>query len=222
MAIPRKTAGMLNFERQLDEAFPERRRPDGWIGDPDHQGRTSSHNPDDTPGARPEWNGDPDNIPDVRAVDVSAQLGPDVRMRAVCDHLADLPNLGSVVRYFIHDGQIWHVNNGFGPVPHSGDPHEEHLHVTFAFSESADDNTTYDYHLEDLMATMTVDQLLDALESPRGQALLAKAAGRGVANQTLGRSKETIGQDLQSDDAVIGRRFDAIDGKLAAIESRLH
>lgn len=50
MAAPRKTAGMLNFERQADAAFPRRKKPDGWIADKLHTG-VSDHHPDDT--ARP-------------------------------------------------------------------------------------------------------------------------------------------------------------------------
>jgi hypothetical protein len=154
MAAPRKTAGLVNFTGQLDDAFPQRRKPDGWIADDNHTG-VSDHHPDDTPGSKPGWDGDPDKIPDVRAADVSANLGPGVRMRDVCDHLARLPGLGKVIRYFIHDGWIWHVRNGFEPVRHTGDPHPTHLHVTFAWTEAADDNTTFDYRFEEIPVALT-------------------------------------------------------------------
>jgi hypothetical protein len=67
--------------------------------------------------------------------------------------------------------------------------------------------------------TMTPDQLLDALETPRGQALLAKAAGRGVHNQVLGKGPETIGQDLQGDDAVLAARFDKLEAAVAEVKA---
>lgn len=66
---------------------------------------------------------------------------------------------------------------------------------------------------------MNADQLLDALETPRGQALLARAAGVGVHNQRLGKSTETIGQDLQADDAVIAARFDKLEGAIAEVKA---
>lgn len=150
IGLASKTAGMLNFERQLTAAFPKRALPDGWIADEFHTG-TSSHHPDDTPGSKPEWDGDPDSIPDVRAVDVKKSLGSSVTLRRVFEHMAKLPNLRSVVRYFIHQGLIWHERNNFVPEAHDGDPHPEHGHVTFAFTEAADDNTTFDYRFEELV-----------------------------------------------------------------------
>jgi hypothetical protein len=155
MAAPRRTAGVVNLQRQLDEAFPERKKPDGWIGNEDHQLHTSSHNPDDTPGSRPEWNGDPDNIPDVRGLDVDYDLGPGVDPHAVVRHIAALPGLGRVVRYMIFDALIYHVDNGFKPRKHTGDQHPTHIHFTLAFTESADDNTTFDYRLEEIHVALT-------------------------------------------------------------------
>jgi hypothetical protein len=156
MAAPRKTAGMVTFEHQLDEAFPDRRGPDGWIGDPAHQEETSSHNADDTPGSRPEWNGDPDNIPDVRAVDVWKELGEGVDMHDVVDHLRALPGLATVIRYMIFDGWEYHEHNGFRPAHYPGsNPHRDHLHVTFAFTETADDNTRFDYRFEEIAMPLT-------------------------------------------------------------------
>lgn len=146
---PRKTAGWVNFTSQLDKAFPERKKPDGWIADEFHEG-VSDHHPDDTPGSKPGWDGDPDNIPDVRAADVSANLGSGVKLMTVCHHLAELPRLGTVIRYFIHGGLIWHVHNDFKPVKHDGDPHPSHLHVSFAWTEAADDNTTFNYQFEEV------------------------------------------------------------------------
>lgn len=155
MAAPRKTAGLKNFADQLTAAFPDRRLPDGWIADENHTG-TSDHHPDDTPGSKPGWDGDPDSIPDVRGIDVDIRLGPGAPpMLTVCRHLAALPHLARVVRYFIHDGLIWHVRNGFVAVKHTGDPHRGHLHVSFAWTEAADDNTTFDYQFGALPMALT-------------------------------------------------------------------
>ena len=154
-----KTAGMLNFERQLDKTFPQRKKPDGWIADEFHTG-TSSHHPDDTPGSKPEWDGDPDTVQDVRAIDVWSEFGSDGPTgMQVCNHLVQLNNLGSVIRYIIHDGYIWHSSSSFvRKVYTESNKHEHHIHVTFAFTEAADDNTTYNYHLEDLVALTQDDK----------------------------------------------------------------
>lgn len=73
---------------------------------------------------------------------------------------------------------------------------------------------------------MTPDQMLDALESDRGQALIAKAAGKGVHNQKLGGSDETIGQDLQGEDlapfaAQMNQRINELNLKLDALLTRV-
>lgn len=158
MTAPRKTAGAVHFEQGLDAALPGRRKPDGWIGDEAHRLRTSSHNPDDTPGSKPEWNGDPDTVPEVRALDIAAPLTPDVSGQDLVDHLRTLPGVGSVIRYMIHDGRIYHVNAGFKPAAYSGDPHTGHVHITFAFTQAADNNTTYNYRLGDLVPLTADDK----------------------------------------------------------------
>jgi hypothetical protein len=95
MATPRQTAGMLNFERQLDATFPRRKKPDGWA-DQLHTG-VSDHHPDDTPGSTPGWDGDPDKIPDVRGLDVDIHLGDNqVDRQDVVDHLRKITHLSTV------------------------------------------------------------------------------------------------------------------------------
>lgn len=159
-----KTAGALNFQRQLDVACPLRKRPDGWLGDQAHKRRRSSHNADDTPGSRPAWDGDPDNIPEVRALDISADLGPGVDSQDLVDHLVRLTGLAVVIRYVIHRGLIYHADDGFDGEFYDGDnPHDEHVHIEFAWTQAADNNETYDYRLEEIAmpsAAQIVDELL--------------------------------------------------------------
>lgn len=170
-----KTAGLVNFTDQLTAAFPDRELPDGWIGDEAHQDSTSSHNPDDTPGSKPEWE-DADSTADVRAVDVANDFGCEVTGQDIVDHLMGLPNLGSVIRYVIHDGRIYHVDDGFDADDYGGgNPHEHHIHVTFAFTESADDNTSYDYRFEEIAVALSSadkdwirDTIVDALAGSLG------------------------------------------------------
>lgn len=151
------TLGLRNLERQLDTAFPNRRRPDGWIGDEAHRKRTSGHNPDDTPGSRPAWDGDPDTLAEVRALDVAADLGDGATGQQLVDHLVRLPKLARVVRYLIHRGRIWHERNGFEPQDFDGDPHDDHVHIEGAWSQSADNNCTFNYRLEAIPVALTAD-----------------------------------------------------------------
>lgn len=155
------TRGLQNLLDQFNAAFPDRdHTSDGTIGDAAHQAETSGHNPDDTPGSKPEWDGDPDHDPEVRAEDldsdlrVPASLGhPAVTMQMVVDHLRALPGLNTVIRYMIYNRTMYHERDGFAPTSYTGaSAHTEHLHVSGAWSQAADNNTTFDYHLEDLVA----------------------------------------------------------------------
>lgn len=176
MGQPVKTKGMLNFERQLNEAFTMRTLPDGWIGDANHRGEVSSHNPDDTPGSKPEWDGDSDKLPEVRAVDVWKNLGPGINMQDLVNHLVKLPKLSTVIRYMIYAGFIYRAANDFRAVEYTGsNPHYDHLHVTFAFSDNADENTTYDFRMDDVNMP-SVDEIWGKDVDPTGGSYTASGA----------------------------------------------
>lgn len=67
--------------------------------------------------------------------------------------------------------------------------------------------------------TMTAEEFLAILENDDVAATLKRYAGQGVHSQRLGRSDETIGQDLQGDDnAEILLKLDEISERIAAVE----
>jgi len=154
------TAGLQNLRNQVNAAFPHRdHTSDGTIGDTAHQAETSGHNPDDTSGSRPEWDGDPDSTPEVRAWDMDSDLGSGVTAQQLVDHLRALPGLSSVIRYMIYNRRMYHERDGFAPTPYTGSsPHTEHVHFSGAWSQSADNNTSFNFHLEDLVA-LTPDDI---------------------------------------------------------------
>jgi hypothetical protein len=151
------TLGLQSLRRQVDEAFPGRHRTsDGWIGDAAHQDSTSGHNPDDTAGSRPSWNGDPDKRPEVRAWDMDADLGWGVTTQDVVDHIRRLPGLRTALRYIIYNRRIYHIRSGFAPAPYEGDdPHTNHVHYEGAWTQAADNNTSFDYRLQEVPVALT-------------------------------------------------------------------
>jgi hypothetical protein len=155
LTAPTLTLGLQNLRRQIDAEFPTRdHASDGWIGDAAHQAKTSGHNPDDTPGSRPAWDGDTDGKPEVRAWDMDSDplRAAGVDAQDVVDHVRALPGVSQVLRYMIFNRKIYHSRVGFTPAVFDGAPHTEHIHFEGAWSNAADNNTTFDYQLGDLMA----------------------------------------------------------------------
>lgn len=147
------TPGMKNLGNQFNKRWKSRYGDsDGAIGDYAHQQGTSDHNPDDTSYGNAGWDGDSDKTKDVRAIDVDATLNESgTSMQDVIDHMRRLPNLGSVIRYMIYDGKMYHVDDDFEPKNYTGsNDHSQHAHFSGARSESADQNTTFNFKFEEV------------------------------------------------------------------------
>lgn len=152
------TDGLRNLRAQVDEAFPDRdKTSDGTIGDTAHQDETSGHNPDDTAGSRPEWDGDSDNDPEVRAWDMDSDLrAAPTTAQALVDHLRALPGLSTVLRYMIYNRVIYEAAAGWAPRAYLGaSAHTEHIHFSGARTNAADANQSFDFRLEELPVALT-------------------------------------------------------------------
>jgi hypothetical protein len=127
-----KAAWIPPFFAALNERFPGRNRgTDGTIGDPDHQDSPSGHNPDDTPGSKPERT-DADSKPEVRAADASSSLGdPRHGMQAVVDAILRTPRDRDRLIYIIFNGSIWRAASGWRRETYTGsDKHRTHVHLS--------------------------------------------------------------------------------------------
>jgi hypothetical protein len=171
------TAGLQNFRSQVNARWPDRdKASDGSIGDTAHQAETSGHNPDDTPGSRAAWDGDSDSTSEVRAWDMDSDLhDPTCNAQDVVDHIRRLPNVAGVIRYMIYDRKMYHSRDGFAPTAYAGkSAHTEHIHFEGAWTQAADNNTTFDFRLAE------VGEMTITISADDAQAIAAAVWGQQV------------------------------------------
>lgn len=140
MAAPVLTPSLVKLRDALNTRCPGRdKASDGWIGDKAHQQSTSGHNPDDTPGVKAEYS-DADSKPEVRAIDVDADLRcGGLTMLQVIRAILDSPSTLKRLRYIIYNRVIWSRTTNWQPRAYTGSsPHTEHAH--FSGDPLDDDN----------------------------------------------------------------------------------
>lgn len=206
MATPVLTKALTALRAGFNTAFPDRdKTSDGWIGDAAHQLHVSGHNPDDTVGSLAEYS-DADTIPEVRAIDVDADLRhPGVTMYDVIRRILATPEDLARLRYIIfcppsgplgaNVPTIWSRNSGWRPVAYTGaSPHNEHAHF------SGDPNTDDDDRPW-VVAQMGDDMLADErqwLKDLHYANFSNAGTGRGVGSQidTEQKTAAALGQAL--------------------------
>ncbi len=178
----KNTPGLENHRSQVNARFPNRKKDaEGTVGDLAHQVEESSHNPDLT--GLPEW-ADGDSKDEVRAWDMDSTLNdPSVTTQQYVDHIRKLPNVGKIIRYMIYNRKIYSSDNGFVARDYTGnDPHTNHVHHTYQFTQAADENATFDFKLDQLGDTMSVEDVTAGLEK-----FFARTEKDGQTTSRIGR-----------------------------------
>lgn len=224
------TAGLDNLRRQVNARWPGRdKASDGTIGDAAHQAEVSGHNPDDTPGSRPEWDGDPDTMPEVRAWDMDSDLRePGTTAQMVVDHIRGLPGVSNVLRYMIYASKIYQASNGWAAETYTGpSKHDEHIHFSGARSQAADQNTTYDYRLGAVPPMSLTPEDLKQVRSQAASGVVDVLVGAGLAaDPANGNNPDVTPANRQVRNAVWmllnnAARIDGIADNAEAILTRL-
>lgn len=130
--VPNLPANLRAFGNAFNRRFPGRDgESDGAWGDQAHKSSPSGHNLDDTSGSRPESE-DADNIPELRAIDVDADLRePGVTMQDVADAIIADAECRARLQYVIFNRRIAGKHNSWKWAPYSGDnPHDKHMHLS--------------------------------------------------------------------------------------------
>lgn len=137
----RLNTALTNWRAAVDRAYPNRdRASDGTIGDAAHAAGTSDHNED------------PDGTVDAWDMDVDLRSGNDA---AAIEALKRAFQAHPAARYWIHNRQIAHRNNGWRREAYAGaNPHDKHVHWN---SNEATEDSTAPWILED---DMTPQELL--------------------------------------------------------------
>jgi len=109
---------LAKLREEVNDRFPRRdKRSDGWIGDPSHAARKSSHNPDYAHGGA------------VRAIDIDVDdndPNKDLRLQVIAACKGD-PR----VWYIISNGIIWSRTHGWKALQYTGEnQHFSHVHIS--------------------------------------------------------------------------------------------
>jgi hypothetical protein len=172
---------------QLNAIAPNRdKSSDGGIGDTSHAAGRSSHNPDET--GNPEWDNDPDNLPEVRARDFDKDLRhPTITAERVVQHLLKYARNGTFwwLRYIIFNKRIWRKSNGWRQESYTGkNNHSHHFHVNNDFTQAADNVSGVNYRLKELlpqeapsMATQFNAEDQEVIKGKAGQGVLGYVGG---------------------------------------------
>jgi hypothetical protein len=159
------------------------------IGDKAHQGETSDHNPDDTPGVRAEQS-DSDLLREVRATDT--MIGP----KFTKDDAADLfemltrrPENQARMSYVIYNRRIRSRKDGWKDRAYTGsDPHTNHVHGS---TWAGADNNSAPFNLGAKGGLMTKqDDALNAILTGEGSKTFGAANNLHVKlNEILQNAK---------------------------------
>jgi hypothetical protein len=216
---------LVSLRGEFNAVSPGRdKSSDGSIGDAAHRASSSDHNPDET-GVTPYEDGD--DRDEVHAIDID-DTGPwpsgtwfDRKVaEIVSNHRYGRDNrLQNVIR----NGRIASRSWGWTWREYTGkNPHREHAHFSARYDTAAENDTSSWGVAPPKEENVTPDQFLAILADPEVAARMKALAGAGVHDQRIGRSDETIGQDLQQDEnGPIVQRLDALSVRLTGIEARL-
>lgn len=192
MTAPVLVPSLAALRSEFDCAYPGRSTAsDGWIGDTSHQGSNSDHNPDDTPGLSTPGS-DADHVPEVHAIDVTANLTPysdsssgkpDPDMEREIQGIIARCRAGKETRLqnVIYFDRIWSRSSGWVQKPYSGaNNHRKHAHLSSTYETKHESDTSpwgiegTDMQLSDKFVLS--DDACDALGKPRGTEVTVETA----------------------------------------------
>lgn len=140
-----------------------------------------------------------------------------------------MPRIGTVFRYFIHRGPIYHERNGFAGVAFDGDPHNDHVHCDGAWTQAADNNGSFDFRLEELTMPSPSEYAAEVIkrldDAPiRNSADIDPKTKQPKDTRTVGGTLDGVAVrvvDTQAEVADIEAKVDALTKAVAALAARI-
>lgn len=161
---------------------------------------------------------------------------PGTTAQMIVDHLRGLPGLSSVIRYMIYNHKMYHSRDDFRPTAYTGaSGHEEHIHFEGAWSQAADNNTTFDFKFDEVGRPADKGDTMSAEDARQGfadaLAEMATVTDTGTANDSKWGAQvnanfrrvvvAAVSQSpLAADVKALSAKLDALNAKLDALNAK--
>lgn len=176
------------------------------VGDLDHQGGTSDHNPDDDPRYNTDQK-DTDSKQEVRAVDIMVNKTFSASQAAALVQIL-LKNCRDRTYYIIYNRKIYRSREGFVAKIYTGkDPHTNHIHVSTLAKED-ENSTPWNLSVISTGGSVADSELVQDMAYRIDAALM-----RGLT--------KTIGGPSKGQDVWIVNKLNAMQNTLAALTAAL-
>jgi hypothetical protein len=203
---------LVTLRNEFNTIAPNRdKASDGSIGDFAHSQSTSDHNIDDGPDQGSTSDEDSDSKPEVHATDVDDDLKEPFTMEDCIQFIiGECRKDNSVgkdkgrLKNVIYNRRIWAASSGWVQKPYSGsNPHDKHAHFSAEYDNQFSQDKSPWGLIDKFGETVSVQNVIDALTSPEGQAALSDGLDKGMQDEKAGNAEESYATMIKHCDEIV-------------------